>query len=280
MEHIISKYKNPSSHNDVIYSLIFSNKGDLLISGSADKTIKVWNSVTGSLNFTLNGHTGIVNNLAIGSCDRWLISSSTDRTIRIWDMANPLNKPYIIDEFSYQITAIAITPEGNIIVADRNNCLGLWNLKTRKNIHIYEDSINSINSIAVSPDSEIMAVGNSNGTVQIWDLTTKEISQSISACSPVIFSNNGNYLITGNIRDRIQIWQKAVTNGKLSFPDYRDKKWWQILGVSINSSSIDIKTAYHNLAKQYHPDINSSKEARDMMSTINRAYQESQIQYM
>ena len=280
LEHIISKYRNPSSHNDVIYTLIFSNKGDFLITGSADKTIKVWNSVTGSLKFTLNGHTDIVNNLAISPCDRWLISSSTDRTIRIWDMATPLNKPYIIDEFYHQITAIATTPDGKyIIVADRGNCLRLWNLKTRKNIYIYENSIDGINSITVSPDGKLMAVGNMNSVVQIWNLKTKEISQTIKASSPVIFNYNGNYLITGDIHNRIQIWQKASTNSKSSYKDYRNKKWWQILGVSMNSSSMDIKTAYYNLAKQYHPDVNSSKEARDMMSTINRAYQDSHTQY-
>ena len=279
LEHIISKYRNPSSHNDVIYTLIFSNKGDLLISGSADKTIKVWDSVTGSLKFTLNGHTGIVNNLAISSCDHWLISSSTDRTIRIWDIATPLNKPYIIDEFSHQITAIATTPDGNIIIADRNNCLRFFNLNTRKNTHICENIIDNINSIAVSPDGKIMAAGNTNGMVQIWNLTTKEITQPIKACSPVIFNDNGNYLITGDIRNRIQIWQRTVIDSKSSYKGYRGQKWWQILGVSFNSSSIDIKTAYYNLARQYHPDVNSSEEARDLMSIINQAYQESQSKY-
>ena len=133
LQHIISKYKNAGTHNDVIYALIFSNKGEVLISGSADNTIKVWDSITGNLKFTLNGHTGIVDNLAISPCDRWLISSSTDRTVRIWDITTPLNKPYIINEFSHQITAIATTPDGKyIIVADRSNCISIWSLKTRK----------------------------------------------------------------------------------------------------------------------------------------------------
>lgn len=151
--------------------------------------------------------------------------------------------------------------------------------KNQKKIYIYESSIDGINSIAVDRDGEIMAVGNMNGVVQIWNLKTHEICQTIQANSPVIFNYNGNYLITANIHNCIQIWHKAVANDKSSFEDYKDKKWWQILDVSINSSSTDIKTAYYNLAKQYHPDVNSSEEARDMMSTINRAYQESQTKY-
>ncbi len=124
-----------------------------------------------------------------------------------------------------------------------------------------------------------MAVGNTKGSVQLWDLETHKPLQSITACSPVIFNDQSKYLITGDIHNRIQIWQKMVENNHLNHEDYLNAKWWEILGVSINSSSIDIKIAYYNLAKKYHPDVNSTKEAQEMMSIINRAYQVSQIKY-
>ena len=280
LEHIISKYRNPSSHQNVIYALIYSNKEDLLISGSGDQTIKVWNCATGSLKFTLSGHTNSVLTLAISPCDRWLISGSADRTIRIWDLTTPFAKPHVIEENCRQITVVAITPNGQYFIsAAKDNCLKLWCMKTKKNIYTYKTSIDNINSIAISPDSKLMAIGNMN-KVEVWNLETQEILQSINACSPVIFNNSGKYLITGDIRNRIQIWQEMVGNNQFCYQTYVNAKWWEILGVSINSSSTDIKIAYYNLAKKYHPDINSTKEAKEMMSIINRAYQESQIQYM
>lgn len=47
-------------HDNVIYALTLNGKGDILISGSADKTIKIWNSITGSFKFTLKGHTDTI----------------------------------------------------------------------------------------------------------------------------------------------------------------------------------------------------------------------------
>ena len=42
---------------------------------------------------------------------------------------------------------------------------------------------------------------------------------------------------------------------------------------------MNIKSAYYSLVKQYHPDINPTKEAKEIMSIINRAYQEFKINY-
>ena len=264
------------SHENVIYALILSNKGDLLISGSADRTIKVWNSITGILKFTLRGHTGSVRTLAISPCDRFLISGSADGTIRIWDLATSLTKPYIIDECSHEVTAITITPDSKYFIsAAKNNYLKMWCIKSRKNIHVFKDNINNINSITISSDSTTMAVGNIDGTVQLGNLATKNLLQCIQACSPVMFSNDGKHLITGNINNRIQIWQKNIGQGQLNTLNYKNGRWWEILNVSKNSSCTDIKAAYYTLVKQYHPDINPTRQAKEMMSIINRAYEES-----
>gem|GEM_PF-6889038 len=136
LNYIISKHRNFNSHSNVIYALIFSNKGDLLISSSADQTIKVWHAATGSLKFTLSGHTSFVNTLAISPCDRFLISGSRDQTIRIWDLTTPLAKPHIIDQYYCEITAIAISLNGKyFITATTDNCLTKWCMKTRKSIY-------------------------------------------------------------------------------------------------------------------------------------------------
>ena len=279
LERIISKYRNPDSHDDVIYALISSNQEDLLISGSADCTIKVWNSITGNLKFTLYGHADTVNTLAISSCDRFLISGSADRTIRIWDLTTPFKDPHVINGHSHEVTAVAISPDGKYFIsAARDNYLKIWCMKTIKVIYAFKNSIDNINSIAASEDSKTIAVGNINGTVQLWDLATKELIQSIEACSPVIFSKDSQYLITSDINNRILVWQKNVGRDRID-KNYVNPQWWEILGVNRNSSYTDIKAAYYSLVKQYHPDTNPTKEAKEIMLTINQAYQEFRTNY-
>lgn len=50
------------------------------------------------------------------------------------------------------------------------------------------------------------------------------------------------------------------------------KDYYAILGIKPDASEADIKTAYRNLAKQYHPDINKSPEAEAKFKEVNEAY--------
>ncbi|MFA5512312.1 MAG: DnaJ C-terminal domain-containing protein [Candidatus Kapaibacterium sp.] len=50
------------------------------------------------------------------------------------------------------------------------------------------------------------------------------------------------------------------------------KDYYTVLGVSKNSSQDDIKKAYRNLAKKYHPDSNKSSDAEIRFKEISEAY--------
>ena len=50
------------------------------------------------------------------------------------------------------------------------------------------------------------------------------------------------------------------------------KNYYQILGVDYYASENDIKLAYRNLARKYHPDVNHSKNAELILASINEAY--------
>src|SRR3989344_6405398 len=50
------------------------------------------------------------------------------------------------------------------------------------------------------------------------------------------------------------------------------KDYYEILGLSKNSSKDEIKKLYKTLAKKYHPDLNKSKEAEEKFKEISEAY--------
>lgn len=51
------------------------------------------------------------------------------------------------------------------------------------------------------------------------------------------------------------------------------KDYYQILGVTKNSSADEIKRAYRKLALQYHPDRNKTKEADKKFKEVTQAYE-------
>jgi molecular chaperone DnaJ len=51
------------------------------------------------------------------------------------------------------------------------------------------------------------------------------------------------------------------------------RDYYEILGVSRDSSKEEIKRAYRRLARKYHPDVNKEPGAEDRFKEINRAYE-------
>jgi WD40 repeat protein len=71
-------------HADSVRSVAFSPDGKTLVSGSWDKTIKLWDVKTGKERATLKGHTEIVWSVAYSPDGKTLASGSYDKTIKLW----------------------------------------------------------------------------------------------------------------------------------------------------------------------------------------------------
>jgi WD40 repeat protein len=71
-----------------VRSVSYSPDGRHIVSGSDDKTIRIWDAETGAaVGGPLEGHTGSVLSVAYSPDGRHIVSGSDDKTIQIWDAA-------------------------------------------------------------------------------------------------------------------------------------------------------------------------------------------------
>ena len=71
-----------SGHTGSVWSVaVMENQN--IVSGSADKTIKIWSQSTGECLHTLSGHTGVVYSVAVLPTNE-IVSGSDDETLKIW----------------------------------------------------------------------------------------------------------------------------------------------------------------------------------------------------
>jgi WD40 repeat protein len=68
--------------------MVVTPDGEHIVSGSWDKTLKVWDLDTGSLLRSLEGHTGSVNAMVVTPDGEHIVSASLDKTLKVWDLAN------------------------------------------------------------------------------------------------------------------------------------------------------------------------------------------------
>ncbi|HNE03587.1 MAG TPA: DnaJ domain-containing protein [Anaerolineales bacterium] len=61
--------------------------------------------------------------------------------------------------------------------------------------------------------------------------------------------------------------------GFAALPDPNERNWWEVLGVAANADDDQIKTAYRDLARRYHPD-NAESGNIDTFHQIQKAYEQ------
>ena len=89
-----------SGHTGWVISLTFSPDGTSLVSGSCDKTIKLWDLQTGGVAKTFQGHMGYVYSVSVSVDCTTIASGSSDKTICLWDIQTGVCHCVIQQEYS------------------------------------------------------------------------------------------------------------------------------------------------------------------------------------
>lgn len=260
------------SHLGFISCLTFSPDQKILASASGDKTIRLWGRYTGELKRTLNGHSDTVWSVAISPDGQMLVSGSADKTIRVWSLSS-YKQPQIITGHSNWVTSVAISPDGKIMASgSADGTVKLWNINTGELRKTLDKQLKGIVSVSISPNGQLLASADPNA-VHLWNLHTGQLLGTLAGCSPVVFSPNGQILVSGGKAGTIKIWRNQFGVKTTPFESGLSGEWWEILGVEIDANINRVKFAYRQLARQYHPDINSSATAIAKMQAINQAYE-------
>jgi WD40 repeat protein len=160
-------------HQKSTLPVAFSPDEKYLVSGSLDRTVKVWNAKTGELMKTLERHTGNIYDIAFHPGGKYFATCSRDMTIRLWDFeSGEVVMTYVGHDKA--VLDIEFSPDGNhLFSASFDGSIRLWQTKTGKMVYTFSDHEGVVNSIAVNRKGDLLASGGSDNLVILRDLSKK-----------------------------------------------------------------------------------------------------------
>lgn len=261
----------PTSHDGFIYAVAISPNHQTVVSGGADNTVRLWKMGSGQPIRILNGHAAPVWSVLVHPGQTTCVSASGDHTIRIWQMHQFAN-PRILTGHNNSVNAIALNPNGTLLISGSSDTtIKYWDYHTGDLLRTLTGHKAAIFSLAISPDGETLASSDRAGVIKLWNLATGELLQTIANRGSVLFSPDGQFLITSH-QGNLKLWQRQSIPNSSKLGAIVDGEWWIVLGVAPTAEPSVVKRAYRNLARQYHPDVNQSEHAQAIMQIVNKAY--------
>lgn len=199
-----------TGHSDKVTSVAISPDGETLVSGCADKTIKVWNLSTGKVVRTFIENIGEVSSVAISPDGNLLAIGSCEHprsNVKVWRLGTGKLLHTLLGH-QKPVNFVVISPDGQI-VASGSHKIKIWNLHKGDRICTLWHS-SAVYAAALSPDGTILASGSSDHKIRLWDPRTGEplrtLSGHLGEVKAIAISPNGQILISGSADKTIKIW--------------------------------------------------------------------------
>lgn len=199
-------YKELSTHEDVVTSIVHDPTGKFFLSASWDKTIKILDANNGDEIKTLSGHTFWINMISISSDGNYLASSSMDKTIKIWN----LDKGNEIQNISCPSFCISYCPNSNYIITtdvyDRK--IKIFDTTTGREIRNFKHNYSG--RVLYSQNGKLIASSDFDGKIIIWDSETYEFKtynekDIILRGDAMAFAKDEQYLAFGSLNFSVKI---------------------------------------------------------------------------
>lgn len=117
-------------HAQQVIAVAVTPDGRVAVSGSLDRTLKVWDIESGRELQTLGGHAAFITAVAISSDGRRALSASADTTVRVWDLTSG-EQLLTFAGHTESVTGVAVVPDGqHALSCSWDGSLAIWSLET------------------------------------------------------------------------------------------------------------------------------------------------------
>ena len=200
--------KTFSGHTDRINDFDFSPDGQILVSGSAGGSVKLWDLKNNRQLTTIQAKINDV--FAVRFVNNKILAiAGSDGSIKLWNINGKLKQEFK-ERHSDDITSLAVSHDGKRLASGSEDAtVKLWSIEDRNLLHTFNGHQGAVNEVSFRKDNKVIVSASKDRTVKIWQYNNeipilKGVSPSVSSDSQIIVTAEDRF---------INIWQ---SNGNLN----------------------------------------------------------------
>ena len=174
------------AHSDTVFGIEFSRYGDQLLTGAADKFVKIFDVATGNKLKSFEGHTNHVLDVTWKADSKLVASAGADNAIKIWNVETG-EQQRTIAGFTKQVTSIQFMGRGqNMASCSGDKTVRFHQADNGNNFRNFAGSTDFMYAAAASDDEKVVAAGGQDGALRVWNGTNGQVLRTFEAPKPPV----------------------------------------------------------------------------------------------
>ena len=159
-------------HDGPIWSVDVSRDGNTIVTGSSDKTARLWRTDSEECFRVLTGHTGPLYTVRLSNEGNKVATGSSDSTAAIYRISTG-ERLVLLSGHTYGIWDVAWAPnDRKVFTGSKDNTIRSWCSITGACDRLFEGHTGVVKSLSVSTDCRRLASASSDATLRVWNLMT------------------------------------------------------------------------------------------------------------
>ena len=198
-------------HDSPVVSLAFSSDGTKLVSGSTDKTARVWDLADAKFPEIARfaGHTNAVTAVAFNTDGQQVLSGSADNSAKLWSVADAKELMNFAGHTG-AIVAVAM-PNNQPLTASADKTVRVWNPANGQVARTQTETA-AVTALALSRDGTRLAVAAADRTIKVYPIAGGAAQLTLSGppqdIGSVVFSADNSRLVSSSA-DAAIVWDSA-----------------------------------------------------------------------
>lgn len=233
-----------TGHNGGVNTVAFTPFNHYAISGSVDRTIRVWDLKTGETVRTLN-NSHAVNNITLSPDGNKIYGTgpSYKPSVKIWQRETGQLKQ-VISNFETVIRAMDVSSDSEVLAAALlRGVVELWDTRTGDRLNTLKGHTDYVTAVAFVPGGKTLVTGSAgrDRSIRVWNV---EKGKELYRITPqtnghkdwvldVDVASNGRFFASSSADNTIKIWDTGT--GKLLQTLSGHTSWVRSVKISKNN---------------------------------------------